>query len=452
MRHRVGASDRVDRVPVLEEPLVAPAIVGMPEPARRVPLHRRVLFILVLGILCLLSVESAMHLLYGPAELRNSWRGVVSTHLIDMPYAEFVAKQKRIQAVRAGLGMERALNHPLFGWTYNPGFRIDDPEIQIHINALGLRGEEFPIAKPPGEIRILCLGGSTTAGEEVREAETYPAQLQELLQARNPGTAIRVINGGIPALDVPGSLRLFELNHYRFGADLVTIYHGINDLYAHRGTDADIPRRANYTGRPTMPFYFEGDVEDPWSLPPLDRVMEVFSRNSYLLSAGQELRRTAVARFRPTLAEPDQAGLEAFEREYRALGRAIAGAGAVPLPMTFEISWPGEFDAADRRRIEASFVPWAKGARASLQTARDILDLQNGRMRKVAREEGWPVSEIDGSVPPDRTHFEDVCHFTVAGNRRIAEKLAADIQPHIETIRGRQASRTPPDTPSRSRP
>jgi len=419
----------------VERPVVVPAIFGLPARPRPVPLRRRILFVAVLTMLCLVAVESAMFLLYGPAELRNSWRGVVATHLIDVPYGEFVDKQKRIQAARAALGMERARHHPLFGWTYNPGFRIDDPEVQLHINAQGLRGEDFPIAKPPGEIRILCLGGSTTAGEEVREAETYPAQLGAMLRARNPGTAIRVINGGIPAYDLPGSLRLFELNLYRFDADVVTVYHGINDLYTHRGTDADIPRRANYTGRPTMPFYFEGEVEPSWSLPPFDQVLDILGRNSYLISAGHELRRAALARLRPPLTQPDRAGLEAFEREYRALGRAIAGARAVPLPMTFAISWPGEFDASDRRRIESSFQPWARGARASIPGARVIIDMQNEQIRNVARAEGWAVSEIAGGVRPDPAHFLDVCHLTVEGNRVIAERLAADIQPILERRR-----------------
>lgn len=437
---------------VIESPVVPIAIFGLPRRPPVVPLGRRILFGVILLAVCLLTVESAMFLIYGPAELRNSWRGLMATRLVDVPYAEFVAKQKRMQAVRSALGMERARYHPLFGWIYNPGFRIDDPEVQIHINSHGLRGEEFPVAKPPGEIRILCLGGSTTAGEEVREVETYPARLQELLRARNPGTAIRVINGGIPAYDVPGSLRLFELNHERFGADVVTIYHGINDLYSHRGTDADIPQRPNYTGRPTMPFYFEGDLEHSWSLPPVDHVLDVLARNSYLIRAGQELRRTALAAIRPPLAEPDQAGLEAFERQYRALMRAIAGSRAVPLPMTFAISWPGEFTAADRRRIEGSFLPWARGARASLEEAKDIIDLQNDRIRSLAREEGSPVSEIAGQVPPDRAHFQDVCHLTVEGNRAIAAILAADIQPLVEAIRSRRSPERPAPAADARRP
>ena len=426
-------TERVGNVVVAgEKPPPGAVIIGLPRPRRVIPLRRRILYVLVLICFCLVLVESIMFGLYGPAELRNSWRWVVSTNLTGMSYEQFVDKQKRIKEVRARLGMERARRHPFYGWVYNPGFAIDEPDIQIHVNSLGLRGEEFPIVKPPGEFRILCIGGSTTAGEEVREAETYPARLQEMLRARNPGMAIRVINGGIPAYELPDSTRLFELNHYRFGADVVTIYHGINDLYSHRGADADIPRRLNYTARPTMPFYFESEIQHAWSIPPLESVLDVLARNSYLFSMEQELRRTVLARTRPPLPQPDRAGLEAFEREYRALGRAIAGARAVPLPMTFAIAWPGEFDAADRRRIETSFLPWARGARASLQTAREILDLQNEAIRNVAREEGWSVSEVSGGVRPDRAHFVDVCHLTIEGNRRIAELLSEKIQPLIE--------------------
>ena len=428
-------SKGVGAVATDQKPAPPGVLIGLPVPPRTIPLSRRILYTLIVTAFCLVIVESTMFGLYGPAELRNSWRGAISTRLIDTSYEEYVAKQKRIQKVRASLGMERARHHPLYGWAYNPGFRIDDPEVEIHINSHGLRGEEFPLAKPPGEIRILCIGGSTTAGEEVREVETYPAQLEEMLRARNPGVPIRVINAGIPAYEVPDSLRLFELNHYRFDADIVTIYHGINDLYSHRGAGADIPQRSNYTGRPTMPFYFEGDTAIPWSVPPLEPVLDVLGRNSYLFSAAQEIRRTALARIRPPLAKPDQDGLEAYEREYRALVRAIAGTRAVPLPMTFAISWPGEFDAADRERIAASFTPWARGARVSLEGARDIIDLENEAVRRLAREEGWTVSEIAGGVPPDRAHFVDVCHLTIAGNRRIAAILAENIQPLIQRRR-----------------
>ena len=429
------------------ERVVEPVLVEMPAPSRVIPLSRRILSVLVLAVFCLLLVECVMFGLYGPPEMRNSWRWAVSTHLIDTPYEQFVAKQKRIKVARAALGMERAQSHPIYGWTYNPGFRIDDPEIQLHINSQGLRGEEFPIAKPPGEIRILCLGGSTTAGEEVREAETYPAQLQEMLRARNPGVPIRVINGGIPTYDVRDSLHLFELDHVRFGADVVTIYHGINDLYRHRHVNVDIEQSRNYTGRPTMPFVFEGDAARELSIGPVEHVFDVLVRNSYLFSTVQQVGREALQLGRPLEAGPDPGGLEAFDRYYRALVHAIAGSGAVPLPMTFAISLPGHFSPADERRVQDSFRPWCRlGARVSNEMGVKILDMENAAIRRAARDGSLKVSEIAGQVPPDREHFLDICHLTVEGNRRIAAILAADIQPLVDAIRTGREGKRPAET------
>jgi lysophospholipase L1-like esterase len=416
-----------------EAPVQGPVVVELPAPRSVAPLRTRVLAVVVVTVFCLLVVECVMFGLYGPPEMRNSWRWVVSTHLTDTPYVEFVAKQRRIREARARLGMERAVDHPIYGWIYNPGFRLDDPESQIHINSHALRGEEFPTTKPPGEIRILCLGGSTTAGEEVREAETWPAQLQELLRARNPGVSIRVINAGIPTYDVPMSLRLFELDQARFGADIVTIYHGINDLYYHRHADLSLQPSRNYTGRPTMPFVFEGAAERDWSIGPLAPMVDVLARNSYLFNAAHQLGLRLLQAGRPLKSAPDPAGLEAFDRYYRALVRAVAGSGAIPLPMTFAIALPGQFSPHDTRRVDDSFRPWCRlGARVPNEVGIRIMDLQNAAIRRVAQASGLAVSEIAGHVPADRRHFSDICHLTVEGNRRIAAILAADIQPLLD--------------------
>jgi len=166
-------------------------------------------------------------------------------------------------------------------------------------------------------------------------------------------------------------------------------------------------------------------------------LFDALARNSYLFSTSLGFQRVVLAQIRPPLPEPDQAGLEAFERTYRALGHAIAGSRAVPVPMTFAISWPGRFDARDAPRIETSFQGWARGARASLKGSSDIISLQNDGIRKLAQEEGWSVSEIPAVLPPDRAHFSDVCHLTVEGNRLIAAALSAEIQPLVDGIRAR---------------
>lgn len=53
----------------------------------------------------------------------------------------------------------------------------------VNINSLGYRDREFTVKKPPGVVRIACLGGSTTV-QGIRNEETYPALLEKLLRAR----------------------------------------------------------------------------------------------------------------------------------------------------------------------------------------------------------------------------------------------------------------------------
>ncbi|RME39426.1 MAG: hypothetical protein D6788_05495, partial [Planctomycetota bacterium] len=63
-------------------------------------------------------------------------------------------------------------------------------------NRYGLRDYEFPEKPSPDEIRILCLGNSTTYGAGVALDETYPKQLERLLNEDASGRFYRVINAG----------------------------------------------------------------------------------------------------------------------------------------------------------------------------------------------------------------------------------------------------------------
>ena len=60
----------------------------------------------------------------------------------------------------------------------------------IRINNHGQRGADYPLAKQPGERRIIGLGDSLTFGKGVQDGETYLARLEELLD----GEGVRVVN------------------------------------------------------------------------------------------------------------------------------------------------------------------------------------------------------------------------------------------------------------------
>jgi tetratricopeptide (TPR) repeat protein len=79
-----------------------------------------------------------------------------------------------------------------------------------------------------GGYRIMCVGESTTA---LGGRDSYPSQLEEILNQRNPGMKFSVINKGIPASNVGAILSQAEENLNRFNPDMVVAMMGINDCY-----------------------------------------------------------------------------------------------------------------------------------------------------------------------------------------------------------------------------
>ena len=77
-----------------------------------------------------------------------------------------------------------------------------------HTNALGFRGPDFEPVKPPGTLRVFCMGGSSTFGFHNDDDETYPR-----LPAGDPGgrrgdRARRGDQRGLPLLPLRHDPRL----------------------------------------------------------------------------------------------------------------------------------------------------------------------------------------------------------------------------------------------------
>lgn len=93
--------------------------------------------------------------------------------------------------------------------------------------------QEFPRDKPPGAVRIACVGGSTTYGHPYDDPLSYSAWLRELLPAAQPGTAFEVINaGGISYASYREALLVEEL--CRYAPDALVIYSGPNEFLEQR--------------------------------------------------------------------------------------------------------------------------------------------------------------------------------------------------------------------------
>lgn len=381
--------------------------------------------------LSLAAGEAALRLLRGPAELHGAFRHMTATQLTSLSWPEFTRRQAQMRQACRAQGMERARSHSVLEFSYNPGFRLDMDGVRLSINSHGLRGEEFPIQRPADEFRVLCLGGSTTAGEEVSDDQTYPALLQSLLTARFPERRIRVINAGVPSYDTRQSWLDFSLRLWRFDPQVVTIYHGINDLPEFGQLDHEIAPKPNYAPHALSPFVCDGDAAPLSWREYLSAVARPLAGKSHLLSLGK----SALGHVRParpkTLAGCEAAGVATFAAFYRALLRDIAGTGALPLPITFAVAWPGEFSPEERQKIEASFAIWI--AQSGSAWGRTATDQQNEAVRQLCRELELPLCEAV-ELPASAETFVDACHLTAAGHAWLADRLCDSVAPRVESF------------------
>ena len=129
-------------------------------------------------------------------------------------------------------------------------------------NSFGLRDRELPAPKPPGTIRLVCLGGSTTYGPwATTNTHTYPAHLERLLRERyaKSSFAVEVINAGQPLYSSLETLILFQTLLLDFSPDVVILQLSINDAFVgskFRGFAGDFSR-ARHTMSPPRPALWE---------------------------------------------------------------------------------------------------------------------------------------------------------------------------------------------------
>ena len=145
-------------------------------------------------------------------------------------------------------------NPPLFEASLDYGYRfIPHQEIRrfgnrVFFNAQGLRNE--PIAPKPtgGTVRILCIGDSITYGGALTDQdETYPSQLQDMLNAKGAAN-FEVLNASAPSWSVENE-EAYLFRHGIYNSQIVVLQISKHDLCQERrshdvvGVLADYPNR-----------------------------------------------------------------------------------------------------------------------------------------------------------------------------------------------------------------
>ncbi|MBI4878794.1 MAG: hypothetical protein HY812_03920 [Planctomycetes bacterium] len=126
-------------------------------------------------------------------------------------------------------------------WTFRPNVDLGETGDRYFrgfvSNSLGLRNEELKSEKAPGVFRILALGDSCTFGTGVDMEDSYPWQLEDLLNRARPAGAepprraqYQVLNAGVPGYSSFQCLNGLRENGFALAPDLVLVSFGWNDM------------------------------------------------------------------------------------------------------------------------------------------------------------------------------------------------------------------------------
>jgi hypothetical protein len=157
--------------------------------------------------------------------------------LLSLAAAEAVCRRVFGVPLRERLPILEVRPNPRRGFEMVPDRDHYTYQHPVHVNHLGLRGRDLP-DKTEDEVRVLCLGDSTTYGQGVAEADTLPVLLEKSLSQNarastdetRPPRTIHVINGGLRAYGTLQELALLQDLAGRIRPDVVVLLWYPNDV------------------------------------------------------------------------------------------------------------------------------------------------------------------------------------------------------------------------------
>jgi len=279
------------------------------------------------------------------------------------------------------------------------------------INSKGTIGPEFDIPKPEGELRIICLGDSTTEGYGLLDPDqTYPRHLERFLtkavKLDGRYNSVKVINAGIRNANSAFNLAYLAFRLIHFEPDVVIIKSSYNDQYAYQ-----IPgMKYDYTHAFPQPYAFDGTDNPYW----------IAARYSYFLKiAGAFLFKNEVyspwKNFRAPFPGTEEArrGFEGnrdkisvYSENIRSMVLLCKGRGIRP----YLLDLPASIWTESYRHL----------TQIVMKDFTEIIAAFEDELEKIAREENVVFIRTG---PFEKNDFLDDCHLTPSGNLKVARKI-----------------------------
>lgn len=180
------------------------------------------------------------------AWVRGRRRGALVQACVALAYAAFflAAVEASCARVLASAGRDVTVAaDPVRLWKLVPSLALGD----ARTNSQSLREDhEIPVPRPPDEIRILALGDSWTFGYLVGDGQTWPDQLEALLE-RGTARPVEVVNAGVPGYSVRQFMMTLEDPGFALEPQVVVIpvsHNGAPQAFLERLEPGPVPEGA----------------------------------------------------------------------------------------------------------------------------------------------------------------------------------------------------------------
>lgn len=120
------------------------------------------------------------------------------------------------------------LEEPI-GYRNRPGLDQHFYGVPVKINSAGLRDRE-PGPKPPGEFRILVMGDSVPFGIGSAYEDSFPHQLERILNTQASTNQYRTINMGVPSYNTEQQLIQLQTLGLSMNPDAALLLFSSNDI------------------------------------------------------------------------------------------------------------------------------------------------------------------------------------------------------------------------------
>jgi lysophospholipase L1-like esterase len=366
-------------------------------------------------------------------------------------YGKGTLRKVAFSAALTVAGLEAALwlLHPLsvFPEEWRCDYTQDLPGLKRKVtyerNMFGFRSVSGARArsakKPPGAVRIICLGASTTDLPTQNAEDTWWGILEKRLndEFRPEGRRVEVWARGRGGETAADALRWARHDLRSYAPDIVVLLQGVNDLCWHGGR--------GYTGAPEP-----GDAARPrkewggypkWKLC-LRQVSQIYRHASALRQrwrvreairegAAVEwhsgalplLRQEHLQRpFRETLArDPDP--IHEFGGRIQDLLTHLRASGVRCVVCEQPVLWSADLPEETRKCLWMPVATPSGFVRASPGWLAGEMAKYNRMQEAAALRSGARFVELASRLPRTPEMFFDDCHYTDLGNRRMAEAI-----------------------------